>query len=288
METWILYALASAFIGGFYAFSFKVIAQRNYDTYLSTIYSYGIATILSWLLLIYSGNIPEIGTVFFLVGFMGFINIFFYSTSILTRVESMRNIDSVIFFPLYKTFWPIMVTTVSVFIFQEHLSWREIMGIIFGILVPLMLLTKSENHIQKNLWKGVIFVVITSILTSISSIIPKFIHVWNYDIELFIFTSFLFGMMFSVVGYLFHSKKSDKKYRTHQIAPFSMVVGMIHFLAFYTFMRAISGNLAIAFTINSFSILVPIILSIIFYGEHFNLKKGIVIGLSIISILLFL
>jgi uncharacterized membrane protein len=52
--------------------------------------------------------------------------------------------------------------------------------------------------------------------------------------------------------------------------------------------HAVTWNFAVAFTINSFSILIPIILSIIFYWEHFNLKKWMVIVLSIVSILLFI
>jgi uncharacterized membrane protein len=69
---------------------------------------------------------------------------------------------------------------------------------------------------------------------------------------------------------------------------FGFLIGIFHFLAFMTFQKALTGNLAVVFTINSFSILIPIILSIIFYKDHFNKKKAFVIALSIVSIILFI
>ena len=284
-----IWALASAVTGWFYAFTFKVIAQRNYDTYIATFLGYFVATILSVLYILFLGSgIPYFSDAFLLILALWFWNILFYTASIVTRVESMRNIDSVIFFPLYKTFWPIMVTFISYYGFKEWLTTRDVLGIIVWICVPLMLLTKTENRIQKNLYVGVVLVVVTALLTSISSIIPKYIQVQNFNYELFILASFFFGIFFSAAGYVLHKKNTQRVYHTHGVVKFWLLTGFIHYLAFYAFMRAMEGNLAIAFTINSFSILIPIILSIIFYWEHFNLKKGLVIALSVVSILLFL
>ena len=288
METWIFYALLSAFVGGFYSFSFKMIAQRNYDTHLATFYSYFVASVLiGWGLLFFwnfNGTIQDL----YLVIFLWLLNIWFYTASIHSRVESMRNIDSVIFFPLYKTFWPIIVTMLSIFWFKEILDFKEVLWIIVGISVPLLLLTKTENRIQKNLYRWFIFILITSALTAVSSILPKYAQVAHLNIGVFIFFSFLFWVIFSYFWYKHHLKKAKRNYNTVGLWKFAFIVWFLHAGAFYTFMRAMEWNLAIAFTINSFSILVPIILSIIFYGEHFNLKKGLVIGLSIVSILLFI
>ena len=59
-------------------------------------------------------------------------------------------------------------------------------------------------------------------------------------------------------------------------------------MSFLTFTKAVEWNLAIVYTINSFSILVPIILSVIFYKEEMTYKKAFVIFLSVISMLLFI
>jgi hypothetical protein len=44
-----------------------------------------------------------------------------------------------------------MVTAISLLYFGEYLSFKESMGIIIGITIPLMLITKAEDRIQKNL-----------------------------------------------------------------------------------------------------------------------------------------
>lgn len=139
-------------------------------------------------------------------------NVFFFSTSIFTRVESMRHIDTVIFFPLYETFGPIMVTCVSLFFFKEVLSLKEVLGIVAGITVPLLLITKTENRIQKNLLLGVILVVATAILTTISTASAKQVLVMSFSLELFVFMTFVFGVFFMFLQYYFHSRHSHKKY----------------------------------------------------------------------------
>jgi len=288
MEIWIIWALLSAIIWWFYSFSFKIIAERNYDTHLATFYSYFIASILIGMGCIIFWNLDDSLPALFLVILLAFLNIWFYTASIHSRVESMRSIDSVIFFPLYKTFWPIFVTAISILWFKESLSSSDVFGIIVWITVPLLLLTKTENRIQKNLYRWVVFVLITVFLTSISSVLPKYTQVASLNIWIFILFSFLFWVIFSYFWYKRHEKNKKRAYNNHGLLKFSFLVWFLHAGAFYSFLRAMEGNLAIAFTINSFSILVPIVLSIIFYWEHFNFKKWVVIGLSIVSILLFI
>jgi len=288
METWLIWALISAIAGGLYNFSYKVIAERKYDTNLSATYSYLTATILSWVFCIYSGSFFVSYDVFLVTLVLSFINISFFYISVISRVESMKNIDTVIFYPLYKTFWPIIVTAISLLYFQEFLTFKESLWILVGITIPLMLITKTENRIQKNLKLWVILVIVTAFVTSISSAMTKMVYTLWWSPEIFLFSWLFIGTIYSMLAYNFHGKKNIHKYQTHWILKFSILAWCIHAFAFYSFILAMQWNLAIVFTINSFSILVPIVLSIIFYWEHFNLKKWIVIALSIVSILLFI
>gem|GEM_PF-6878766 len=64
--------------------------------------------------------------IFYMTSLFATITTIFFILSVFTRVESMRNIDTVIFYPLYKTFGPIMVTGVSILFFHETLSLNEI------------------------------------------------------------------------------------------------------------------------------------------------------------------
>ncbi len=288
METWVFYAILSALTGGLYNFSYKVIAQRKYDTNLSATYSYVTATFLAGVYCFYKWSFNLSYDIFLTTLFFSFINISFFYVSVISRVESMKNIDTVIFYPLYKTFGPLIVTAVSILYFWENLSFKEAIGIAIGIMIPLMLITKTENRIQKNLKLWILLVLLTAVVTSFSSAATKMIYVIDWSPEVFLFTSLFLGTIYSLIWYQFHGKRNHHKYKTEWILKFSFFAWIIHVFAFFTFIMAMSGNMAIAFTINSFSILVPIILSIIFYGEHFNMKKWMVIALSIVSILLFI
>jgi len=287
METWIIWAIASVFTWWLFHFLWKVTAERNYDSNRVNYISYIFCTFFMWGVLLFQWNLPEWDN-FWLVMLIAIWNIVFYSSSFMTRVHAMRHIDTVVFYPLYKTFGPIFVTLISILLFNESLSWREILWIAVWIMVPLLLINKKENTIQNGLYIWVLMVILTSVLTSISVIMPKLVQELSLNISLFLFFNFFFGIPFSYLLSKIRRPQKHRNYREDGIFVFSALMWAMNIIAFYTFIKAMEWNLAIAFTINSFAILIPIILSIIFYGEHFNIKKGIVIALSIVSILLFI
>ncbi|MFK7780704.1 MAG: SMR family transporter [Candidatus Gracilibacteria bacterium] len=286
MEIWLIYAILSIFAAGLHNFTMKVAAEKNYDVALISIFSYGISILLLSIYFIFNEIVIEKGILLMLLIF-SFINGFFFLLSMFTRIESMKSIDTVVFFPLYKTFGPIIVTCISIIYFGESLTFKEILGITVGITVPLLLLTKTENKIQKNLFRGIILLIITAILTAISSAVSKEVMLREYNIYGFMLFSSFFGLFFSQIFYK-HQKRNKKIYNSDGIIKFSIITGLLHIISFYLFTSALVGNLAVVFTINSFSILIPIILSIFYYKEHFSLKKGLVILLSIASVLLFI
>lgn len=288
MEVWIIYAILSAIFAWIYNFLIRTIAHKNYDTSLVTIYSYKIWFIISWLIILLNPSILEISIKkLILILLFSLWNIIFFLSSLISRVESMKNIDSVIFFPLYKTFWPIIITILSLFVYNETLTTKESIWIIIGITIPLLLITKSETKIQKSLTKWIILMFVTVILTAISTQFWKLVVINNIDIILYLFFSAAFWV---ILSYITHKnwKKKNKKFYERKIKRFSLLAWIMRFFSFYFFALALVWNLAIMFTINSFSILIPIILSVIFYKEHFNFRKFVVIILSIISIILFI
>ncbi|MDQ7022206.1 MAG: EamA family transporter [Candidatus Gracilibacteria bacterium] len=219
---------------------------------------------------------------------LAILNTIFYFLSTIYRVKSLDNMDTTLVFPLYKTFSPILITIISLFIFGESLNFKETLGIIVGIIVPLLLITKTENNIQKNLKLGIIFVIATSIFGAISNGFNKAIYNFEINVDLFVLLSLIAGTFISIFSYKVFDKKEKKLYSKKGIYKFGVLLGFFHFMSFYTFTLAVKGNLAIAYTINSFSILIPIILSVIFYKENMTYKKAFVIFLSIISMLLFI
>ena len=289
METWVIYSIVSLFFAGFFNFGMKIIAQRNYNTSYVSMLIYSVATIISlayYLLFFYDWFETKS---FILLALLAFWSALFYFLSTLSRIVSLKNIDTTIFFPLYKTFFPIIIALVSVFYFQESLEIKEIFGIGLWIAVPLLLITKQENQIQKNIKTWVIFVVITSILASVWSVFQKQVNIGWLDLELFVFLSLLFWTIVSWLSYFLWKKKSIlKKHSQKGIYTFAFVLWLIQCVWSYVVIYAMEWNLAIVITINSFSILIPIILSVIFYWEEMTKKKAFVVFLSLVSVILFI
>ena len=213
--------------------------------------------------------------------------ILFFYLSVLTRIKSMENIDNVIFYPLYKTFWPILVTLISIFYFKESLDFYESLWIVLGICIPLLLISRAESKLQKNLFLWIMFMLLTALVWAVAPIFVKLANNQWFDTMTYVFISFVIGIFFSYLWFVYE-KKTNKISNQEWVGKFAIIIWVLHFMTFYSYTKAFEGNIAIAFTINSFAILIPIILSIIFYGEHFNFKKWVVIVLSIVSILLFL
>jgi len=288
METWLIYAILSIFIVWFYSFSFKIAAERNYNTSLLAFQWYLIWALITLVILFFKKfSFSEINN-FYIIGFLAFLNALFFFSSMISRVESMKNIDTVIFFPIYKTIWPIIVTFISLFFFWEFLTVKEIIWIIVWISIPLFLITKKENRRQKNLSRWILLVFVTAILTAISSSASKEVIINWLNLEFYLLLVFLFWLFFSFISNKMNTKNWLNNFNSKWFLWFSFISWILHFLAFYVFTLSLEWNLAVVFTINSFSILIPIILSIIFYKEHFDFKKWVVIFLSIVSIILFI
>lgn len=127
----------------------------------------------------------------------------------------------------------------------------------------------------------------TYVLSSIWASVNKEVMLNQYNISVYIFIVFTIQVIISIWKYKL-SKIKKIKYNKQWIIQFGILSWIVSILAKIVFIKMLEWNLAVAFTINSFSILIPIILSIIFYKDHFDFKKWLVIALSIISIILFI
>lgn len=286
MEAWFLFAIFSALTSGSYSFVIKISAENHNNPTELTFYSF----LFSVIILIFLSpflNIESNGIFWFALG-LAFVNALTFYFGITTRVISLKNIDSAIYFPIYKTLGPLLVLLISLFIFGEELSGMEWIGIIVGITVPLLLLTKKENARQRNLKVGLFFLIIGTVCTVIAAWAAKAYVVLGGAPILFIVLTHIIATAFGYGNMKFKEKKGKlKKYSQEKMYLLSFLLGIFNLMTFYFYLRALEGNLAIVYTINSFSLLVPVLLSIVVYKEHFNLRKALAVVLSIVAIIFF-
>lgn len=114
------------------------------------------------------------------------------------RIKSLSYIDSAIFFPIYKAVGPALVTLIGVFVFLEELSLFEIVGIILGITVPLLLIHSSEKVRQKDLRKGVYYMIAGVLMSVVGVTTAKLAADSSGSAFLYVVIS---SVVASVVGY---------------------------------------------------------------------------------------
>lgn len=207
MESWFFFALLSFVFSGLYSFFLKVSAEKNHDSSQVSFYTYLSGAFLAGIFFFLHLDFGF--SSFLFIFFLAFLNAFLYFLATLTRIESLRCIHTTLYFPLYKTFGPLLVTVVSLFFFKESLSSSEIFGIVLGIFVPLLLINKKESSRQSNLKKGLFLLFLGMLLATIASSTGKIIMENNLNFYLYIFLTPLFGLCFSLFTF---KKMGEKKF----------------------------------------------------------------------------
>ena len=287
---WFVLALVSTLFAGMHAFGQKVVVERKLDLYLINALSAMVSLAIAFMLFSFTQSWGAVPWSVYLFGAIGGLLYIAYNTG---RMVALRYIDSAIFFPLYKVVSPAAIALIGIFIFLEHVSTWEVVGIVFSCLVPLLLITRHEDKRQKNLKVGVILLVITALAAAVSSAINSYVVKPDISLALpllIITHAFVLGSGLFLFLRQHHVKNMYRELTSHLTQSFVGIVaamGTLQFLAFYTLLLAFSGgDLSIVYAINAHYILIPVVLSVWFYGEHWNTRKAFALVLSLAALVL--
>lgn len=289
MEAWFIFSLAAAVVGGVGAFTHKVAAHRNYDISVLNIYSSSISALLIGIGAWYYSRFEQFWELSVLIAFVAS---FTYFVTLVLKVGALRNIDTAIFFPLYKVAGPLFSIVFSILIFSETFNVYESIGLVCSLGVPLLLITKAENNRQSNLKNGLLLLLLASIIGTISITFTKYGADITSNILMFVFIGEVFMAVSSI---LVLSHRHGKK--TYNFVVDNTPVGAVKFILVMAVAQALSaltmvfafsagGSLAIVYTISSLYILIPILMSVYIYKEHFNLKKAMALLLAVAALAL--
>ncbi len=280
-----LWTLAATFIGGFASFVQRVVAREGRSSALNGAFMYAGPSVVALIALPFIG-VPISWQIVALYSItMGVI----YAVGNYTRIEGLRHIDSVIFFPLNKVFGPLLVIAASIVFLGESLTGLQLIGVIFSITVPLLLISQSEKHRQNNLTLGLIFLAISTVLVAVSQVLAKVILTVDPSVIFMMGVSQLTGFAVSMG---IHARSHTEE---NHVASFSqrrdwelgILSAILSVFALYSLFKAISlGQLSLVYTIHAHYILIPIILSVWWYGEHINFRKLAAVVVSFLAIAL--
>ncbi len=285
MDAAFIWALVATVMAGIQVFSQKVVAHERRDSALNGIFGYGISAILALVVFLVWYDVPaQWLAIAAIAGMSGIV----HGVGSYVRIESLKHIDAVIYFPINKVLGPLLVVAIGVWWFGEALSIHQYIGIALSITVPLLLVSSSEHHRQRNLTLGLILLVVSTILTALTSPIMKAALEIDSTLVFAMAMSQFAGTAASAIVYIHQKRKEGGYLNLHRRdIELGVVNGVLQFFSFYSFLSAISlGLLSIVYVIHAHYILIPIILSVWWYKDHINMRKFLAILVSSLAITL--
>lgn len=280
MNEWFIYWIISIISTGFFSFSSKISVEKNHNPNLVTFYSSLIAAICSILYFIYSDWVIKN---FYLEIILWITNWLFYLVTVLTRIKSLKYIDTWVYFPIYKALWPILLLIISILYLSEKFTTIQSLWILLWICVPFLLITKKSK--SKNIKKWLIYLFVWLLAAIISWLSVKYASIYKVNILLVVVYSLFFQTIWAYYLLKKHSR-TDQNFSFDKIKSVWIVTWLLNFIGFYSFTSAVnlSWSIWLIYVMQSLYIIIPIILSVIMYKEHFDFKKFIAILLTITSI----
>jgi len=290
MEIWFISAVLGAVLAGISNFFFKVAANRGYNAEVFTLYG-GFVSALSVGIVAWISHYSLYQFNLFVIIMLGAGML--ASLGGIMKVYALRHIDSTIFFPLFKLLAPGLAIVFGVVWFAESFSQIEWIGMLLGLTVPLLLITKAENGRQSNLRAGLILVLLTALASATAAAFSKLVIDAGVSVLIGAFYASVGVFIGTVITIIikrglrstYRHVLEDSKQKLIFYATLRALL-ITASLVFILYAYSVDGTLAIVQTIHSMYILIPIVLSIIFYNEHWNLQKAVAIILSVLSLAL--
>jgi len=288
MEIWFIWAIVATIFAGLHVFIQKIGSARDYNSNLLNTYGGFFSGCFGLVAVFIMGGFETASLA--MVAFASLAGASYLVGSNL-RMDAMKHIDTTILLPLHKFISPLFVLFFGLVLFDEVLTTSEWWGIILGVLVPLLLISKLENSRQNNLRLGLTLLLISAAITAGNAAINKYGVSIFESVLLFAAFSHFGSTVLGFVTYKLRPKRSQPMSHHHfdsKLLALAVGLGVIQFISFNAFLYAFAtgGPLAVVYTIHSLYIVIPIILAIIFYKEHWNARKAIAIAVSVGAIIL--
>ncbi len=281
MDNWYLYSIAALILLGTQRFLYKVAAEKQCSSALTTAVFMATVTLLSGAVYFGSG---ELITDYSALIWLSLLNSSTFAFATISHIEALKHLPAGITFPLTRLSL-VVVIVVSIFYFGEQLGSLQWVGILLGVAVIVNLGMEAKGAIKPegSLRTGIFFIAVCIICGAIAAISSK-LAAESISKSGFMALSYLFGTCFSL---LIEKKwgKGESSGRAKEAIMIGVFMGVLNFFGFYAFLPALaSGPLSSIALITGMHFVIAIILSILFYKEQITLRRSLGIGLTLLAV----
>ncbi|MFH1490368.1 MAG: EamA family transporter [Pseudomonadota bacterium] len=280
---WYTYSLLALILLGSQRFLYKVSAERNCNTGLTTFTFMTTVTILSIIFFFILGE--PVGNIKMLVAIGSWNSIAFVIATI-THIESLKHIPASVVYTIIRLNI-VIVIIFSIIYFNDKISFFQIAGILLSIAVVLVLRQSAseEEGSSINLRRGFILAFISLFAGAMAVISSKFAALHTNSLA-FIAYAYGLGMVlsFGLKKRLEPNKGSDNATEAFIIG---IAMGLMNLGGYYAFLQALAaGPLSVIGSIMGMHFVIAIILSAVIFKERITAKRAIGITMTITSVIL--
>jgi len=281
-----LWTLASTLFAGLALFVQKIVAEEGRSSAFNGFLMYGLSGVVAIFFLF---GLQELPSQWLMIAAFGLAAGGVHGLGNFIRIESLKYIDSVLFFPINKMLGPLLVVIGGVIFFADPLNLIQYIGIGLSLTVPLLLVSSVEHSRQKDLYRGLKLLVASTVLSASSLLLSKQGFYYGPAVLLMLSTSQIAGTCASA-AILLKQHGAGMPMLTHAdrrdvlLGACSALFGLI---SAYSLYQALSvGLVSLVYVIQAHYIIIPIILSVWWYKDHINLRKLAAVVVSSLAITL--
>jgi uncharacterized membrane protein len=287
IPTWFIYSIITMVLVGFFSFFTKIQSESKNDDFYFFSFQY-IAMIIFSIICFFVFNKSLIINLQNLS--LSFLFMILYFFVLKSRFAALKYINTSTYFINYRIFSSILLIFIGQIFFSESISIKKYIGILLGFFIFYLLFGKKEKtETTKNLKLGISLIFVGVILISILQAVSKWIAINEIDLFSILFFEGIFGIIILLISKRKNLKNSIKFNFGKKWLLYYFVFGCVnYFSTLFSIWSFETGDLAVVYKVMSYSIFIPIILSIIFYKEKVNLKQIIAFILTIVSLWFFI
>lgn len=281
MDSWYFLSVIALLLLGTQRFLYKVSAERGCNTAWTTFAFMATVTVLSALLFLFSN--ASVANITFLL-FIAFVNGSAFSLATVTHIEALKYVPAGVAYPIIRLN-AVIVIIFSVIFFDDRVSVCQVIGIILALTVIVILSRQAEDEKSStvNMRRGFVLITVALLSGAVASISSKFAAVHTNKMA-FMALSYLLATLFSFG--LTKRKEPQEAKPSHKDALFiGCVMGVINFVGFYSFLKALSlGPLSIIVSITGLHFVIAILLAVLIYREPLTPSRVLGILLTIAAV----
>lgn len=282
MPDWYLLSLVALLLLGSQRFLYKVAAERDCSSPLTTAVFMATVTLLSGATFLLSGEssgpLPNLLL-------LATVNSLAFALGTVANMEALRRLPTAITFPLTRLSI-LLVIGFSMLYFGERPGPWQWLGILLGLAV-LVLLAADRGGLttsRRQQGTGLLLVAACVLCGAVASISSKF-AANSTSKSGFMALSYLLGTLFALAMAGRWSRGETMK-RPGAVIGLGVLMGLLNFAGFYAFLAALEvGPLSVIALITGMHFVIAIALSALFYREKITPRRLLGIGLTLLAVL---